>query len=103
MHTSQLSSGTLKALAPLRLQSTLPARYSGRLSSRIGVPNLKASRRSPNTLNRGCRCQVHTVQSERRAATAANPSPHKVPTYVRATGRIVASKFAAGTMTQNVA
>lgn len=90
MHTGQLSSGSLKAPAPLCLQINFPVRYSGSLSNSIGVQSLTASRRSPNTLNRGCRCQVHTVQSERRAATVANPSPYKVPTYVRATGRIVA-------------
>ncbi|KAA6426948.1 MAG: hypothetical protein FRX49_03272 [Trebouxia sp. A1-2] len=90
MHTGQLSSGSLKAPVPLCLRSNFPARCLGSLSNNADVQRLKASRRSPNPLNRGCRCQVHTVQSERRAATVASPSSYKVPTYVRATGRIVA-------------
>ncbi|DBA81682.1 TPA: hypothetical protein ACH3X1_007427 [Trebouxia sp. C0004] len=90
MHSGQLSSGSLKAPTPLCLQINFTARCIGSLSNSTGVQSLKASRRSLKLLNRGCRCQVHTVQSDRRAATAANPSPYKVPTYVRATGRIVA-------------
>lgn len=41
---------------------------------------------------RGCSCQVHTVQTERKPTPAAAPAVYKVPTHVRATGRIVASE-----------
>ena len=43
--------------------------------------------------SKGCRCQVHTVQTERTSSTATAPTVYKVPTYVQATGRIVASKI----------
>lgn len=39
---------------------------------------------------KSCRCQVHTVQSEPQSTAATAPTPYKVPTYVRATGRIIA-------------
>ena len=52
---------------------------------------LTTGRRGPPT-RRVCRCQVHTVQTDRQQVAPAGPEPYQVPTYVKATGRIVASE-----------
>ena len=58
-------------------------------SSRVPRARLQAAKRLSG---KSCRCQVHTVQSEPQSTAATAPAPYKVPTYVRATGRIIASK-----------
>lgn len=91
MHTGQLSSGNLRASAPLYVHKFAQRSPLGTVGSRSHVRLRQASgpKQRPD-LTRGCRCQVHTVQTEQKTAPAAAPAPYKVPTYVRATGRIVA-------------